>query len=61
MNDKKIVFLASSTINDMFTHFEQLEYLDFYTLIKLSVILPHGVFGVSQVKSIYTKTRYRYH
>jgi hypothetical protein len=78
MNDKKIVFLASSTINDVFTHFEQLEYLDFYTLIKLSVILPHGVcdikqenfkfsgtskkmFGVSQVKSIYTKTRYRYH
>jgi hypothetical protein len=31
--------LASSTINDMFTHFEQLGYLDFYTLIKLSVIL----------------------
>jgi hypothetical protein len=36
-------FLASSTLNDMFTHFEQLRYLDFYTLIKLSVILPHGV------------------
>jgi hypothetical protein len=61
-------FLASSTLN-MFTHFEQLGYLDFYTLIKLSVILPHGVwklsgtskkmFNVSQVKSIYTKTRYR--
>jgi hypothetical protein len=27
----------------MFTHFEQLRYLDFYTLTKLSVILPHGV------------------
>jgi hypothetical protein len=27
----------------MFTHFEQLGYLDFYTLIKLSVTLPHGV------------------
>jgi hypothetical protein len=37
------IFLASSTVNDMFTHFEQLRYLDFYTLIKLSVILPHGV------------------
>jgi hypothetical protein len=35
-------FLASSTLNDTFTHFEQLGYLDFYTLIKLSVILPHG-------------------
>jgi hypothetical protein len=33
-------FLASSILNDMFTHFEQLGYLDFYTLIKLSVILP---------------------
>jgi hypothetical protein len=28
---------------DMFTHFEQLRYLDFYTLIKLSVTLQHGV------------------
>jgi hypothetical protein len=36
-------FLASSILNDMFTYFEQLRYLDFYTLIKLSVILPHGV------------------
>jgi hypothetical protein len=26
------IFLASSTVNDMFTHFEQLRYLDFYTL-----------------------------
>jgi hypothetical protein len=25
----------------MFTHFEQLRYLDFYTLTKLFVILPH--------------------
>jgi hypothetical protein len=42
-NALKIFFLASSTQNDMFTHFEQLRYLDFYTLIKLSVILPHEV------------------
>jgi hypothetical protein len=41
-------FLASSTLNDMFTHFEQLGYLDFYTLIKLSVILPHGVCKVAR-------------
>jgi hypothetical protein len=27
----------------MFTHFEQLRYFYFYTLTKLSVILPHGV------------------
>jgi hypothetical protein len=33
-NEKKINFLASLTLNDMFTHFEQLRYLDFYTLIK---------------------------
>jgi hypothetical protein len=39
----RIIFLASSILNDMFTHFEQLRYLDFYTLTKLSVILPHGV------------------
>jgi hypothetical protein len=31
------VFLASSTLNDMFTHFDQLRYLDFYTLIKLHI------------------------
>jgi hypothetical protein len=31
-----IIFLASSTVNDMFTHFEQPRYLDFYTLTKLS-------------------------
>jgi hypothetical protein len=35
----KMRFLAFSTLNDMFTHFEQLGYLDFYTL---PVILPHG-------------------
>jgi hypothetical protein len=39
----KNYFWASSTVNDMFTHFEQLRYLDFYALIKLSVVLPHGV------------------
>jgi hypothetical protein len=27
----KNTFLASSTLNDMFTHFEQQQYLDFYT------------------------------
>jgi hypothetical protein len=32
---KKYYFLASSTVNDMFTHFEQLRYLDFYTPTKL--------------------------
>jgi hypothetical protein len=41
-------FLASSTVNDMFTHFEQLGYLDFYTPIKLFVILPHGVCKISR-------------
>jgi hypothetical protein len=41
-------FLASSTVNDMFTHFEQLGYLDFYTLITLCVILPHGVCKISR-------------
>jgi hypothetical protein len=41
-------FLASSTLNDMFRHFEQLGYLDFYTLIKLSVILPHGVYKITR-------------
>jgi hypothetical protein len=41
--NKFINFLASSTLNDMFTHFEQLQYLDFYTLTKLSVTLPHSV------------------
>jgi hypothetical protein len=38
-----ILFLASSNLNVMFTHFEQLRYPVFYTLTKLSVILPHGV------------------
>jgi hypothetical protein len=42
------IFLASSTVNDMFTHFEQLGNLDFYTLIKLSVILPHGVCKITR-------------
>jgi hypothetical protein len=42
------LFLASLTVNDMFTHFEQLGYLDFYTLIKLSVILPHGVCKITR-------------
>jgi hypothetical protein len=37
------IFFVSSTLNDMLTHFEQLRYLDFYTLIKLSVILPQEV------------------
>jgi RAB protein geranylgeranyltransferase component A len=41
--EKEKFFLTSSTLNDMFTHCEQLEYLDFYTLIKLSLILPHWV------------------
>jgi hypothetical protein len=44
----EISFLASSTINDMFTHFEQLGYRDFYTLVKLSVILPHGVCKITR-------------
>jgi hypothetical protein len=44
----KILLLASSTLNDMFTHFEQLRYLDFYTLMKLSVILPHGVCKITR-------------
>jgi hypothetical protein len=44
----KNLFLASSTLNDMFTHFEQLGYLDFYTLIKVSVILPHGVCKITR-------------
>jgi hypothetical protein len=43
MNDKKIVFLASSTINDMFTHFEQLEYLDFYTNQTICHFTTRGV------------------
>jgi hypothetical protein len=42
------VFLASSTLNDMFTYCEQLWYLDFYTLTKLSVILPHGVCKITR-------------
>jgi hypothetical protein len=37
MSQMKIIFLASSTLNDMFTHFEQVGYLDFYTLIKLHI------------------------
>jgi hypothetical protein len=44
--DKKMLrknFLPSSTLIDMFTYFEQLRYLDFYALGKLSVTLPHGV------------------
>jgi hypothetical protein len=40
--------LKSSILNDMFTHFEQLGYLDFYTLIKLSAILPHGVCKITR-------------
>jgi hypothetical protein len=34
----------------MFTHCEQLGYLDFYTLTKLSVILPHGVCKITNFK-----------
>jgi predicted phosphatase len=52
-NKKKI--LDSSTLNDMFTHFEQLRYLDFYTLIKLSVILPHGVVNRKHVSYRYNR------
>jgi hypothetical protein len=33
-------FWVSSTLADMLIHFEQLRYLDFYTL---SITLPHGV------------------
>jgi hypothetical protein len=42
-NNLEKVFLASPTLNDMFAYCEQLWYLDFYTLTKLSVILPDGV------------------
>jgi hypothetical protein len=38
----------NTTLNDMFIHFERLGYLDFYTLIKQSVILPHGVCKITR-------------
>jgi hypothetical protein len=43
-----LIIAVHTTLNDVFTHFEQLRYLVFYTLTKLSVILPHGVRKLTQ-------------
>jgi hypothetical protein len=46
------VFLAPLTLNDMFTHFKQLRYIDFCTLTKLSVILPHEVCKLTTFRNL---------
>jgi hypothetical protein len=45
----------------MFTHFEQLRYFDFYTLTKLSVILPHGVSKILSLQGPPKKKLLPYH